>query len=343
MAKSSAKIRLARAVSLLASLGLAALLAELAVRATWTEPWWEQLRAEQAGAIEGVHPERNKPTVYPVGEHRLPLRQAPRAEPKPPGTHRTLFLGDSFTYGLAIDPPDTFVGRIETAWSQDPPLAGVPRYEVWNGGIPGSLTTAWRALFAELGAAYQPDLVVAVFFLRDGVAGVTTMGQIDAIRDEMQRLARDSLAFRHSYLYRYLRARAEQRALSDRYLAQLRAGYLGSEAEQAEWWNARTQLLWLRKESRALGAEFALVIFPMLFALDADYPLEEVVEAIEAFALEKDIPVFSLLPAFRGRDASQLWLSPFDQHPNREGHAIAAEALRPFLEERMRAARGDAG
>lgn len=342
MATSSSKIRLARAALLLASLAVAALLAEVVLRATWTVPWWEQLRAEQTGAIEGVHPERNKPTTWPVGEHQLPLRQEPTAEPKPPGTHRTLFLGDSFTYGLAIDPPDTFVGRIEHALNERPPLPGVARYEVWNGGIPGSLTTAWRALLAEFGEAYQPDLVVAVFFLRDGVAGVTTMGQIDAIRDEMQRLTRESFLFRHSYLHRYLRSRAEQRALSDRYLGQLRAGYLGSDAEQAEWWNARSQLLWLRKESRKLGAGFALVIFPMLYGLDDDYPLADVVDAIEDFAVEKHIPVFSLLPAFQGQDAARLWLSPFDQHPNRAGHAIAADALLPFLEDRIRAADADA-
>jgi len=75
----------------------------------------------------------------------------------------------------------------------------------------------------------------------------------------------------------------------------------------------------------------------MLYRLDGGYPLSEVVDSITAFADEKGIPVLSLLPAFRGRDAPDLWLSPFDQHPNARAHAIAAEALWPFLEEQVRA------
>jgi len=340
---SSSTARLARFGLLLASLGVVAVVAELAIRATWKQPWWERIRAEQAWASENADRARNKPTRFRVGPYDLPLRGEPKADPKPPATHRTLFLGDSFTYGLAVDPEDTFVGRIEARLNEARPLPGIGRYEVYNGGIPGSLTPAWHALLAEFGRAYQPDLVVAVFFLRDGVAGVTTLGQIDGIRDEMQRLSRESFAFRHLYLFRFLRARYEQRALSKRYLARLRAGYLGSEAQQAEWWRARVELLWMGRESHRLGARFALVVFPMLYRLDDDYPLADVVDAITEFAHEKEIPVFSLLPAFRGRRAPDLWLSPFDQHPNARGHAIAAEALWPFLEEQVAAGPLDGG
>jgi len=340
---SSSTARLARFGLLLASLGLVAVVAEITIRATWKQPWWEQIRAEQTWGSEDADRARNEPTRFRVGPYDLPLRGAPAADPKSPATHRTLFLGDSFTYGLAVDPPATFVGRIEARLNETRPLPGIEHYEVYNGGIPGSLTPAWHALLAAFGRTYQPDLVVAVFFLRDGVAGVTTLGQIDAIRDQMQRLARESFAYRHSYLFRFVRARYEQRALSARYLARLRAGYLGSEAEQAEWWRARIELLWLRRESHRLGARFALVVFPMLYRLDDDYPLADVVDAVTGFAADEEIPVFSLLPAFRGLHAPDLWLSPFDQHPNARAHAIAAEALWPFIEQQIGAGRPGGG
>ena len=43
------------------------------------------------------------------------------------------------------------------------------------------------------------------------------------------------------------------------------------------------------------------------------------------------MPTFNLLPAFMGMDGTQLWVSPFDQHPNERGHAVAAEAMLPFI------------
>jgi hypothetical protein len=39
----------------------------------------------------------------------------------------------------------------------------------------------------------------------------------------------------------------------------------------------------------------------------------------------------SLLPAFRGRRAADLWVSEINKHPSAEGHALAADALLPFV------------
>lgn len=43
------------------------------------------------------------------------------------------------------------------------------------------------------------------------------------------------------------------------------------------------------------------------------------------------MPTHDLLPAFLGRDASRLWVSAWDQHPNAEAHAVAAQSLLPFV------------
>lgn len=313
---------------LIARLGLAVgavllvlVVAELGARALWSAPWYERIVEEQASQELAFHE---------VGGTRFPLRTAPpQARSSGDGT-RILFLGDSFTYGLGVAGSDTFVSRLEQRLGATGPL------EVWNGGVPGSLTNVWWEVYQEVAPALEPDLVVAVFFLRDGVRGVTSRGQIAEIRERMRGLGETSALYRTSRLYRLARDRMEMHRLSDLYLKRLEVGYLGTPSQTAEWRRAQTTLVRIRNASERSGARFALVVFPMLFGLEGDYPLEAVCDTIEAFARRNHIPVLSLLPAFRHRHAPDLWVSPLDQHPNEEAHRIAAEAMAPFLEGLLR-------
>jgi hypothetical protein len=61
-----------------------------------------------------------------------------------------------------------------------------------------------------------------------------------------------------------------------------------------------------------------------------------VVELLVAFGRESGMPTHDLLPAFLGHDATELWVAPEDQHPNPQGHAIAARSLLPFTERLLR-------
>ena len=106
---------------------------------------------------------------------------------------------------------------------------------------------------------------------------------------------------------------------------------MGGPEETREWQHAQDNLRYIRSESNRLGAKFVLVIFPVLFGLDEDYPLDAAVQEIMRFAKAEQMTTLSLLPAFLGRSASELWVSPLDQHPNKEGHAIAANAIYEFL------------
>ena len=106
---------------------------------------------------------------------------------------------------------------------------------------------------------------------------------------------------------------------------------LGGAEETREWQRAQANLQYIRSESNRLGAQFFLIIFPVLFELEGDYPLATTIEEIARFAEVEQMANLSLLPAFRGRSAFDLWVSPLDQHPNKEGHAIAANAIHEFL------------
>jgi hypothetical protein len=296
---------------------------EAAFRITYRTPWYAQVVQEQT---------KQACTRWTVGRITAPLRRPLPETPKDPQTYRILFLGDSFTYGHALtDESAIFVNRVVDDLNARRPHPGIGSYEVFNGGMPGTLTKEWVILFEDAFGTFDPDLVVAVFFLRDAVADITSVQQIHQIRDGMAELAERSRLFRWSCAYRYFRERHEQNRLSRDYLGRIRQGYFGSPEHTQEWRAAQANLLRIDREARLCGKSFAIVIFPVLFALDDDYPLADVCQTIAGFCHDNDIPVLDLLPTFMNRHAPALWISPCDQHPNELGHALAADAIYDFL------------
>ena len=119
--------------------------------------------------------------VWRVGGSHFMHRSAPDFAPKQPDTYRIFFLGDSFTYGQGVtNESATFVKRTVARLNERRPRTSKTEYEAYNGGIPGSLTPHWVGLCDAVLDSYDPDLVVAVFFLRDGGGTKHEMGPADA-------------------------------------------------------------------------------------------------------------------------------------------------------------------
>ena len=317
------RLTLARSLLVVGSIMLVLAVAEVGLRGVADAPWYERLPEEQ---------NRFKFDRIELEDTAFVMRRPPPESPKAPGTQRILFIGDSFTYGQGVPEDRSFVSLLEDRLNAQASPPGPARFELFNGGIPGSYTDRWAKLFDLMAEKYQPDHVVIVFFLRDGVARVSTMQLVSDIRERMLELSRESLLYRYSHLYRFFRQERAQRELSVRYLAKLERGVLGSAKETEEWRKAQGYLRHLRDGSRRLGADFTLVIFPVLFGLDESYPLIEVMREIERFASAEGIPALSLLPAYTGRSAPDLWVSPLDQHPNEAAHEIAAEAIHDYIQ-----------
>jgi hypothetical protein len=74
-----------------------------------------------------------------------------------------------------------------------------------------------------------------------------------------------------------------------------------------------------------------LVVFPVLADLKAPYPFQPSIDALTNYGKELELPTLSLLPAFMGKNGPDLWVSPYNQHPNAMGHQIAADAILPFV------------
>lgn len=238
-------------------------------------------------------------------------------------TRRILFLGDSFTFGSGVDDPSVrFTDRLERELGAD--------FHLYNAGIRGSRPTAWTRFARTFLNRYRPEIVVAVFFLRDGTTlGTSLHFHLNKI-DQIKAKHCDHMFYRYIYLTRRIYDLRVQRDFTEWYHGEFRSAYLGSTRQRRMWVAMQQELLDLRDMSIQAGASFHLIVFPLLFDL-RHYAFHDVEAQIIQFATKNDIPAISLIAGFEGHNDQDLWVSPIDQHPNALGHQIAAEILLPYL------------
>ncbi len=241
----------------------------------------------------------------------------------PAGRRRVTFVGDSFTAGHGVrDVADRFANRVRAAQ---------PDWEVhvfarngWDTGAQADFLADRLPSYTR--GQYETDLVVLVYCLNDIVDVLPEVGEIgrrlEAARDK------GSLA-RSSYLFdtlRFLWIRHTNDDIGD-YFPRLSAAYEG------EAWRAQQKRLGrIRGAVTSQRGRLAVATFPMMHRLGDDYPFLAAHETLDAFWTGLDVPHLDLRESFAGRPASDLIVGTFDAHPNEEAHALAADALVPFVE-----------
>ena len=303
--------RIALNIALLAVTSLLTLgVAEAGARHAYRAPWYMRLLGDQV---------RNQKLPYHL--HRWGLRGVDYP-PKESGATRVFLIGDSFTFGLGVrEDPLVMPAILERS-------IGV---EVLNGGLSGSHTRDWVELLERVGPEFEPDIVTAVFFLRDGTL-IDAMGSFfRPIRDKVARRNENSRLYRHVYLYRLWRDAVDRRRVGAMYASALVRAYAGDSTETREWQAAQRNLLTMKALAAKRHAKFAMIVYPVLADLEGPYPFQEICDTLVAFAQRNAIPVHNLLDDFRGQQGPDLWVSAFDQHPNQKAHAIAAHGIEPFV------------
>ena len=224
-----------------------------------------------------------------------------------------LLLGDSFTFGEGVEVGSRFSERLGAA------LGGAG---VYNAGVPGWSTLDEFAVLPELLDSRPPRAVVIIAQPNDAVP----------ITHAQQRVEGDLLALHGGG--------------GSRVLALLRGTAAAGDAEdwyRSYWTGANRRFgdevglaLRLAQEMcTARGVRLGVVCFPLLHRLD-DLPLADVHEELGRKCAAAGIPFLDLGPAFAGKDASALWVHPTDHHPNATAHAVAAQALLPFVQQLLR-------
>lgn len=260
-------------------------------------------------------------------ERKWVLRLAERGYPttKPEGTFRVLALGDSFTWGLGVQPGDTWVHRLGSRlrdWKR--PLD----VETINGGVPAWNTQdQLRGLRQSRLTATEPDLVLLAYVLNDPEP------DDEASRREMwnsmvPREPEGALGalLSRSRLASLVWARWENRRIRrtiDRYYHDL------FDETKPYWEGSRSGLEEMARWTEEHGIGFAAVIFPVFDSpMDDRYPYQDLHEKVRQTLEGLGVPTFDLLEVYEGVEGRRLAVHPFtDSHPNELAHRMAATAI----------------
>jgi len=304
--------------------------------------------------LRGLHePRPDKPWLYglkPGVEGRLAdtgevhyrvnsdgFRGSRPSRPKPSGVVRWVVIGDSIAFGYGVQEEETFARVLETRLRE---LAPEPRVEVVNLGVGGY--NAWNEseLLKDVGAGYEPDLVLVQFCIND-------LNDPGLHFDAQTRLALSSIpdaAFPDPARRRAGRG-SPSRALAGCLRSKLCSGarelWLAwstapdgatqraalipvEDPARPEWAWLEARYLEIEATARASGAGFAILAFPYRSQLAGRSP-DPVQVRLRELARRHGWALVDPLPAFRRTRAAGTPLFIDLWHPTAAGHRVAAE------------------
>lgn len=308
----------------------------------------------------GIRGERVTPEYHHAFAHSAQgLRNTPMLHPqRPPGIRaRVLFLGDSFTYGLGSADPETFVGRVASAW---------PDVEVVNAGCNGYGQRQELAILDTLGAALRPDLTVVMFFWNDVEDNIKRAAPAFR-RDAVGHVVRTDLKVPDGFDPLAAREAAPRPTLAEQkpfwtlaYLRELvreakvglKGGLLGgarrkirTPADRAAAWPVTAELLeLLRLRAEEIGTRLVVVSIPDYNQVDpaavyrgigpVNYDIESELARVTG---DLGISYIDALPEMRARlrPGQAPWYYARDRHLTPAGNAVLGDILvsrlAPFL------------
>lgn len=295
-------------------------------------------------------------TTYGKAVHRnsLGLRDRDFAIPKPESTYRIVMLGDSFAWGVGLPVEQALPKLLEAELSAE--HTGLET-EVVNAAKPGYNTVEELLLLQELGMSYEPDMVILVYnlndieFLPQLAEGVyreepTPVVEIDPGEDITQYSRNAGLRGfvlkieRRSLFVRFLVPRVgvvlRKAGLIDSVeFSWVEKIYQGFTDSNPGWLESKRAIREIAGLCRKEGCELLVAIYP-LFADLENYQGRAAHETIARFCNDEGIPAVDLLPVFEHTRASSHWINFMDSHPNAAAHRAVAEALLPYVLERLR-------
>lgn len=274
------------------------------------------------------------------------------------GVPRVLFLGDSFTFGHGVDASHRFTDLIQESW---------PQAEILNFGVSGTGTDQQLLHYREQGIHYSADLVVLGFYvkcakrngelairtprgwrpkprfeLRHGELVLTHVPVPDSLVIDPSKL--ESLARRqgaiasakrslrsHSQLYVFVRDGIHggfQEGGSS-------ANYPEFDSARPEWQVTAAIVTEMASEVRGNGSRFAVAFFPSMEEMHrgaSRRPRDQ----LRDLCAKLDVPFLDLLPIFlaqeeAARSEGRPLYFPIDRHWTKDGHALAARSLLPWV------------
>jgi hypothetical protein len=256
-------------------------------------------------------------------ENSAGYRDFEHPKKKPPGVHRAVFVGDSFTYGAGVLFEDAFPRRVARGLTTD-------RNEPWEAvvlAIPGIDTEREAAIVREEAFAYEPDLLFVAYVLNDAFGREADEQRRAVAWQEEQKGAQGPPRWwRRSALLSLVKDRLDATTQNRARIRNYRALYQDDHPGYRSVLRGMKEIATLAQEHRV---PLIVAVFPLFGnPMDRGYPFEAVHQKLASDFRSLPIMYLDLLPFYRGLDWKLLVVEGgADEHPNEIAHRIAAEAL----------------
>lgn len=267
-------------------------------------------------------------TRYPLLEGRqfkgpfnsLGYRDTEHAPTPEPGTHRVLFVGDSFTFAGGVLLDDGYPKRVERRLQRF-------RKEPWESVVlakPGLNTTDELSILETEGLSLQPEVVVLGYVLND--AESPDWAEHRRAREWQEMAGLTPPWWSASALFRMVGRRLRSAREARLRIRNYRELFANGSTGFAESMRALARMAELTKSRRL---PMIVAIFPLLGnPLDDTYPFFEETRKVAESARSAGAIPLDLFPHYRGLDWTHLVVNGADdEHPNEIGHRIAAQAV----------------
>ena len=123
----------------------------------------------------------------------------------------------------------------------------------------------------------------------------------------------------------------KQKKQDDTLLLQYEAAMAITNNREASWPVAQKGMRAIKKITADHGIRLIVAVFPMVTQLNERYPLVHTHATVNEFLKAEKIESLDLLSNFMGREESDLWVHPTDQHPNKIGQGLIAAGIHDYL------------
>ncbi|HEX6812749.1 MAG TPA: GDSL-type esterase/lipase family protein [Planctomycetota bacterium] len=239
---------------------------------------------------------------------------------------RILFLGDSYTFGCAVEEGEAYPFRVEAELR----CRGVDAVVI-NTGVTGYNTEQEAARLPSLLERYRPRVCVIGYVVNDAEPIVIVpLPPREVYRHCGSMLFEDSKAALN-WLARLL---VDDRPLFANDKLQDNpddlAGYLPGSPK---WPAARAALVAMHRLCHARGVLMLVAMLPdFTRAFDDTYAVATIHERVAAAGAAEGFRVLDILPLVRGLDSRKMCV-PADGHPNAEGQRLLGELIAQRVKE----------
>lgn len=235
------------------------------------------------------------------------------------GVRRIAMVGDSFVFGVPIEDDEKIFPRLLQKELGE-------RYELISVAFPGANTAQEIQLLAQLDRVFGFDHAILFFFPND-VEREDDPRRYSFYSHLVPGKAGEFL-FSHSRFYYFLETRTrrllERSGYQTGYGEYLRSLYREDSPELAAHRKLLSQFL------QDVGDRLTVVLIPVLEQLD-DYRYAVAHDYVKDLALAAGVTVIDLRDAFKGMQARDLVVNPYDYHFNEKAHLIVAKYLHHAL------------